>query len=550
MVDFYAALLNPIYKDIDTNAGVPFPDAASLGITLPDEECRILSIKEDLAEYMQNPQKSIMPVIKIVFPDDIPSALVLATAIPRPLLDAALLKVRNFLRTQNNMNFFQRRLLSQMQGKEGFLRDALNMVSVRPLDCIPQIQASGEFISYFWSSFCSAVKSELRKKNDFLSIDIAVFQAVYIIEAFSTLFKEIMIAEREKEMALKALETAIDQPPYAYTMEEIFKFTDSTGRALLGQYTEEDLKEYLNSKSTAADGEELSSLLIYRNKKGEQIFINKQKVFLVCARLAGEARNQIRKALGTRWLRLMRDFNKEPAMENDEQFHQLLTKYVLQFVPDLIYLLRDKRTFLIQCETERSQGGVPLTARFYNPVGILLPMGTLLMLNRKDLLTDARILLPVWYSIPVLSAIFAFFSRLFSGNKNKPQKKETSSSEKEKAPSQEQAIKATAAQIVQKLSAGGKSPEASMADLEKRWHVILNKESKQHLITDIKSLIKDRLRRNLRLNMNQKISEQIIDDLAASIYVEAPVLKKLGDQESLITYIKLYIAKLLLTTKF
>jgi hypothetical protein len=555
MLDFYAELINPVYKDLDKNADIPFPDEKSLGIVLPDAEYRIVNIKEDIAEYMQRPQDTEMPVIKIVFPDNIPPALVLATAIPRPLLDASLLKLRNFLRTQNNKDFFQRRLLPQMHGKEGLLRDALNMLEIRPLDCVLQIQNAAEFTCFFWASFCSAVKNELKKKKEFLSIDIAAFQSVYIIEAFSAIFKETVTKKRERDQALKVLEAKLDQPPYLYTMGEIFKFTDSSGHPLLGQYSDDDLENYLNSKSTAASAGELANLLIYRNKKGEQIFINKQKVFPMCAHLSGEARSQVRKAIGSRWSGLLRDFKNEPAMEKDDEFNQLLLKYTNQLVPNLMSLLNDKKTFLVQSETERSQGGVPLTARFYTPGGNLLPMGTLLMLNRKDILTDTRILLPVWYSIPILTAILAFFKRLSSGGKKKTVpgenfSEETSRSPEEKARSQEQALKAAASQIIQKLSDGGKSPEAAMADLENSWHTLLDKEAKKHLIADIKSLVRDRLRRTLRLKLNQKISTKTIEDLAVTIYAEAPALKQLGDESSITAYIKLYIAKLLLEIKF
>jgi hypothetical protein len=556
MLDFYAELINPFYKDIDKNADTPFPDEKSLGVALPDNEYHILSIKEDLAGYMQKPPDSVMPLVKIIFPNDIPPAFVLAAAVPRPLMDASLLKLRNFLRTQNNKDFFLRRLLPQMRGREGLLRDAINMLEIRPLDCILQIQNAAEFTCLFWASFCSTVKNELRKKKEFLSIDIAAFQAVYIIEAFSAVFKDTVTKKKERDQALKALETKLDQPPYLYTMGEILKFTDGSGHSLLGQYSEDDLRNYLNSKSTASNAGELADLLIYRNKKGEQIFINKQKVFPLCAHLSGEARIQVRKAVGNRWSRILRDFKREPAMEQDDEFNQLLTKYTVQFVPTFMSFLRDKKTFLVQCEIEQSQRGVPLSLRFYSREGNLLPMGTLLMISRKDLLTDTRILLPIWYSIPILTPILAFFRRMVSGGKKQavpedtvPEEPSPSPEEKVQVQSQAQEIKAVAGKIIQKFSVDGKSPGAVMADLENSWQTLLDKESKKHLITDIKSLIRDRLRRTLRLKLNQKITVKTIEELAVSIYVEFPAMKQLGDENSITTYIKLYMAKLLLEIK-
>jgi hypothetical protein len=88
-----------------------------------------------------------------------------------------------------------------------------------------------------------------------------------------------------------------------------------------------------------------------------------------------------------------------------------------------------------------------------------------------------------------------------------------------------------------------------MADLEKKWHTLLQGKDRQQLVTDIKTLIRDRLRRTLRLNLNQKISVETIEGLAGSIYTEVAALQQLGDRESITTYIKLYCAKLLLTIK-
>jgi hypothetical protein len=555
MLDFYAELIEPIYKDMDNKAALPFPDEISLGINLPDEECRIINIEDDMAEYLEKPQTTVMPVIKIVFPEDIPSMLVMASIIPRPLMDAALLKIRNFLHTQNNKDFFQRRLLPQMQGKEGILRDAMNMLEIRPLDCILQIQTASEFTCYFWSCFSSAVKSELKKKKELLSIDIAAFQSVYIIESFSAIFKEMTTKKKERDQALKVLEKKLDQPPCLYTMGEILKFTDGSGHSLLGQYSDEDLQNYLTSKSTAAGTKELAELLIYRNKKGEQVFINKQKLLPVCARLLGEARSQVRNAVGNRWSRLLRDFSSDPAMENDEEFERLLIRFTVQLVPMLMSLLQDKKTYLVQCEIEHALGGPTPASRLYTPEGNRIPLGTLLMLKRKDILADTRILLPLWYSIPILSAIIAFFKHLGSGGRKNAAPDDTLSEvpahpPEEKNLSQEQAIKTAASQLIQKLSGPGKSPDAAMTDLENSWQTLLNKEAKQQLITDIKSLIRDRLRRNLRLKSNQKVTVKSIEDLAVTIYAEAPALQKLGDESSITTYIKLYISKLLLTIKF
>ncbi|MDR3130138.1 MAG: hypothetical protein LBU18_01180 [Treponema sp.] len=555
MLDFYAELIRPFYQNTERNAAIPFPDEKSLGTAPRDSECLILNIQENLAGYMQEERNVKVHIVKIVFPADIPPALVPPDAIPRPLLDAALLKIHSFLRSQNNKDFFQRRLLLQMQGRDRLLRDAMNMLEMRPLDCILQIQCAAEFSCLFWAAFCAAVKSELKRKEEFLSSDIAAFQAVYIVEVFSAAFKEMVTKKRERDAALKVLESKLVEPPYLYTMDEIVKFTGPSGRSLLGQYSEEDLKNYLNSKASAPGGGKLAELLIYHDKNGGQLFINKQKVFPLCVRLSGRARNQVIKAVGSRWSRILRDFRREPAMEKDDEFDRLLKKYTAQFAPSLISLLYDKKTFLVQCELDGAAGKAPLASRFFTPEGNLLPMETLLMISRKNLLADTRILLPFWYSVPILLSILAFFKRLRSGGKSSAAPEEdfsdgASHPQENGGQSGAQAIKATASQIIQSLPDKNKNLDAALAGLENRWRTLLDAESKRSLIIDIKSLIRDRLRRTMKLKFNQNITLKIVGDLAASIYAEVPAIKQLGDEASITNYIKLYIAKLLLEDKF
>jgi hypothetical protein len=179
-------------------------------------------------------------------------------------------------------------------------------------------------------------------------------------------------------------------------------------------------------------------------------------------------------------------------------------------------------------------------------------MATLLMIKRKDILTDTRILLPIWYSIPILSSIIAFFKRLGSGGAGKAEEEtadESAPPADGKSQSQEQALRAAALQIKEKQVPSDHSLDSYLVELEKGWQTLVNKEAKKQLILDRKSLIRDRLRRTLRIMNTRKISVKTIEDLAGSIYTEAPALQKLGDETSITIYIKVYITKLLLTIK-
>jgi hypothetical protein len=239
---FYLNLLENVYRDIDEQAGMPFPSEESLRIILPENQIRPMSAEYDLAGYLAEPQDSDIPVLKLLFPEDSGSALVLASMVPRKLAETAIMKIRNYLRRYGNKEYAIHKLAPQLQGKESVPANQIDQVLLRPLECFTAIAEGSELTYLFWAHFCVLVKADIKRKKERLGDEIAAMQSVYIIEAINNYYRALAVKRREAEIAFNNLETLLTKPPYLFNMDQILKFTSTKGVLLLGQYTAEDLE--------------------------------------------------------------------------------------------------------------------------------------------------------------------------------------------------------------------------------------------------------------------------------------------------------------------
>ncbi|WP_156789667.1 hypothetical protein [Gracilinema caldarium] len=555
---FYIDVIQQAYKNIDESAELPFPDESSLGIVVPAHQIRNINIEYDLPNLIAQPPQDNPPILKLTFPDNSGSALLLSPMIQKRLLEIALLKVRHYLRSHNNKEYLQHKLAPAFHGKETQLRDTLNHLLVRPFDAIRDMENSGDFIYPFWAYLCTQIKNDIKKKNDRLPEDIAALQAVLIVEVYNNYFKGKVTREKEAETAFRNLELQLEKAPFFYTLDEIIRFTDTKGVPLLGQYTQEALEHYLKAKTTTTEAKEtLPDLLIVLGHTGEKWFIKKNKMLVLCFKLLGEVRPKVKTAISQRWYRLMQNYETEPAMQNEEAFEQELWELIDRLSPPLSALLNDKKLYLVHTEFENGEHGIPEHTRLFYK-GSLVPLSELLLLKQKDLLTDVKVLLPFWYSLPIISSIIAFFKqqrkklkkvkknvstvapqhdleeietdeRNNSGVKQKDHRKEL----------REVALKARSSLIPE-----GHTLDSYMDELRDHWNRLINVEAKNNLTEDVNSLIRDYLRRTIRSLKHAHFTADRISNLAEAL-VNTPNLQKLPAQESLKLYIQLYIIKLL-----
>jgi hypothetical protein len=555
-IDYFIELITKSYKNM-ADLEVPYPDESSLKITIPQDLLRTVVVEEELGDYLDNPQLGQLPIIQLTFNDKLPPILVLAQHIPHLLLETALLKIQAYMGIHNNRDYFQNKLISQLRGKEPLIKQLMSQVEQQPQDCLRTMEDPGEFTSLCWAYLYSLIKGEVSKKHDLLPEDIIAYQSSCIIHICVTFYKKKGTKKRDRELALKTLESHLEKPPYRFKMKDIIDFTDGSGHLLLELYSEQDLQSFIKARTTEGIGGELPPLLIFHDRNKEQMFVSKTKILPLCMGLLNSARPQIQKAISKRWYKLIQDYQSEPAMEKDDEFEKLLRQYMEQFAPLLISFLDDSKLPVVQAESEYIQGSLPPEYKFYER-GALLPLENLLMIRRKEILADSKSLLPFWYSVPFVSKITAFFSKL----KKKSDKRDSRASAdrpgkgeggdgrepfqlKPKPAAPDKQTKALIMQYEDELIPSGYTIEDYLEALENKWRKLVNKDAQKEMAEDIRKLVKDRLLRTLRLQQSRKLTKKAIDSLANAIVFETASLQHLDDPESLSTYIRLLIINIL-----
>ena len=541
---YYAEQVKDAYRDPDKESRMPFPNEESLNLIIPREQILPLDVSIDLPRFLEEGKKEILPIIKLTFPNEHGSGLVLAPMVPVGLLEFSLLKIREHLQRHGNREFIHRKLSPQLAGKEDYLREIMNKVIVRPADCIKDLKTGRENSFAFWAHFCNLVKTDLNQKKELLAEEIGALQAVYIVEICANFFKTRAIRAREIELAFKNFELAMEKPPYYFPKEIIAKFKDNKGIPLLGIYTQDGLDAYIKKRiSEPATPNELPDLMYFHTDDKKPWLVKKTKLLQLCARLLTETRSVVIKVITKRWKKMLKEFMHEGAMEDDNEFEKLIASYVEEYAPMLRTLLKDRRLYLVHEELRSSEKGIPDSSRLFDK-DELLPLRVLLMLKRKQMLSDIKITIPFWYSMPVISGIIAFFANMGKKKKIKQEEKKEKTAVKE-ADDPYRDLRNSAAEAAETLIPHGKNMDDFLDELASRWSMLVNKQAKQNLVEDVNSLVRDRLRHILRIHRNSPLSQDTLDKFANSIIDSSEGLLKITEQNLLFLYIKVYIIKIL-----
>ncbi|MDR3341828.1 MAG: hypothetical protein LBT14_03395 [Treponema sp.] len=549
MPRYYTDRIRDAYQSLETMI-LPFPSEESLGIHLREDEVRIIDgSHEFLQVYFDHPQDTI---IKLTFSDTkIDAILVLASMIPKGLLEAALLKVKGYLQHQDNMDYIRYRLAPKLRGKENYLGNVLTQLSNEPMEFLETIEEAGESSYLFWLHFVTVIKHDIIEKYEPLTQDIAIIQAACIIEQFNNYYRGKIDKATDRIDALNDLKHHFEKAPYLYTLDEIIKFTNKNRTPLLELYSQEDLQAYLEAKTASKDNE-LPELLTLWGNNNEQWFVLRSRFFSLSVRLIIEVRPLVKQAMTERWLRLLKDFDSEPAMKNDEDFEKVLAYYTKEFIPPLAAMMHYKKLPFLYSENALTQESVPETLRLYNQ-GKASSLKDLLLLNQEELVADIRMTLPFWYSIPLVVRIRTFFKNF--GKQPEPFIIKDASLKKGKHSNNAIAMMALPAkkdpilELEANLVPEGHTLDTYLTELQDRWNQLLDKQARENLAEDINALIRNRVRVTTRTLKSAQMTATQLDEMAADLMLQISDLNRLNEKNALQLYIKLDIIKLLQNKK-
>ena len=550
VITYYSVLYANRFKDIVSNITVPFPCVTDLPKQLPVEAIEKTDASEIIPKLQQEQDVKSPVLYCMMMPRDIPAILFPACVPVQFLTRAAMAKIRHMLKKDEYHDYFQKKLRNANPTKEIGSQTFYTRFLQHPDNADQTFDFNGDAF-YFWSQLCYFIRIDFEKIKDRTIEDINVLQALSICEIWMMSLKEKANAQQVREDALRELEAALARPPFFYSMDSILKIRDSKGALLYGQYNEDDLKEFLQKLTTESENNELPKILVFKVETGARYFIYKQRVFQLVVRLANEAHDTIEKDLTDKWFNSLSEYSKLPEMKDKKAFETVLKDEVITLSPVLWSLLNANFLTMLNYENDHSENANSFHI-FSN--GKLLPYSELLMLSNSSILSTAKIMLPFWHTIPILSWIMSMINS--KKNEKKPRKKAIKEFSADDIPDdtpkqspgryvhKKEAVIEAARNVADELVPSGSTIDRELDSYLKLWNKMITKEAHASLTEDVNSLIRDYTRKVMRTISASTFTVDRVRTLAETL-VKTPNMQKIKENDALTMYVELYILRLL-----
>jgi hypothetical protein len=551
MPNFYNDVIEKEYLSIHDQRKLPFPSEETLDIKIPAAKVKVIRVEKDMVNYLSEEHKSPHQIIKLVFPENFGAALTLESMYPTKMLEYSFVKLQEALHQRSEMDFFTQRLTSRIKDHESRVKDFLSSIVMRPAECIANIEAADEFASAAWTFLCPIIYSHIseiiRRYNEEAPTDYsAIIQASTIVSAYNNFYLAESIYRKQKEAALGAIETRLSEYPFAFTIGDMLDFKTEAGIPILQRYTPTDLEDFLGKRTSRTDAKELPALLKFVARDGMEWYVKKDRVFTLCTRLLVEARTQIKTDIEERWAKTLYAYKYEDAMDKNAEFEDLLIRTANLYTPLLLTVVRDKKTALLQAEVLLKNGSLPRNESFFErdrPI----PLRTLLILKREDMLRRARFSLPFWYSIKPLVSLMRYLK--FGKKKGEDRAAAGAGGAGAKPEENRESLRDSAIKLARTLVPDGTTLDGYLDALNNKWNQRLNPNEEKKLRGDVNTIIRGYIQQVYKNQFSSMLTVYMLDDIAENIVRNTAGLSKINNKNALRLYIKIYITKLLSAAK-
>ena len=523
------------YANLEQHPDIPFPLLSDLPRNFPGKLLKAISVSDDLAELAPESKENSF-LYALNYNGDIPALIFPGSYTTEKLLNLALGKIKLFLSKDESRDYMQKRLMVANPGKEFTVKTFITKTMAHSVNSFQNVKESGD--NYIlWGQLCAFIKQEFVKKNEKLPDEIALLQAAGILEYLNNYYRNKTQKDIQTDTALKNLLLAFQKAPYYFTMKQITQFTDSRGVPLLGQYSEETLQKFMKEKASSSEKYIIPDILTFANASNDRFYLLTEKVVPLLISLINEARKPVRELCIKKWHEMLINFEQDDSMKNDMAFNELLKEITAHSAPNLYGLLNASFILSIIADPRLNEIQAMEINRIF-PAGKPAAYSEILMLNRHEILSDTKILLPFWYTIPIISSIIAFFKRKKkTPQPAQPEKKETTY----KKPKQR--LKDAAEKISAEFIPEGMTLDQTLEKALDEWNQTLGHPARENLTEDVNALIRDYLRGINRTLSFSSFTADRVRSLAKTL-LESSSLLKIKERKALQNYAELYIVKL------
>ena len=548
-VSYVTTLIEKRYEEILKDLSKPFPSEIELPKKFPISILERKKADLYIPEEIDAPDKKSSVLYALEFSRELPPILMPSNVPIKTLLEIAQKKIIKIVKKEEFHDYLNKKLRSSSPNREISIKHFF----AKYID--PENNEYHEFSDnddyYLWNQLCYYLRLDFEKIQDRTIEDTNILQSVQISEINNTYLKQKIQLSKRREEALKELKDNLLKAPFYYSQDQILKFHDKNGRLLYGQYSEDDLKDFITKESTEAEQNVLPSLLVFKVASDNKYYVYKENVIPLVVRLCNEAHVSVETYLTEKWYKNLLEYNKLPEMTHDDKFEAVLEQIVEDKSPVLYALLTAK--FMASLAYEKSADTLMDSFQIFND-DKLLPYSRLLLLKRESILSHAKAKLPFIYSLPVLS----WFIGLFRNKKKiaektpsivkNPFEEEPEVQHTGQKLTRQQALAEQAIILSKELIPEGSNLDRELNFLITQWNKMIGKENRKNLTDDVNSLIRDYTRRVLRTVSASSLTKQRLESLAENL-VKTPNMQRIGEEKVLKEYIELYMLRLVSNSK-
>jgi len=352
----------------------------------------------------------------MLFPEDISSLVITAGLLSHKMLEYSVQKIKIYLNYQKNAAYMQQKLRAIFKQRDLAIKELYNKVIARPGQAVSSITEPTDFSFRFWAHLASLIIQEFRAKDNIPAEEQSICQAAYLLGFYNVHYQGIAQKKKESETALRYLELRLRKQPYFFSLTDIYNLKDPKGILLTRKYSKEALHDFLEQKLQIDEDQNLPEFIRLKTENKKQYYIHKEVLLPLCLKKTYETAREYKERYVEEWTLLLKEFKKSEIMTDDMAFlHDLETR--LKSEDTLLHaLLSFDILFLALEEAEISYEVAQEAERLFDKKHrSLAPLDKILGLERKALLAEARMHLPIWEAFPIIKYFVAFFKRLFKG---------------------------------------------------------------------------------------------------------------------------------------
>jgi hypothetical protein len=565
--DFHLVVLIDEYRQLTVDATRPFPSQETAPAPIPAGQLIAADVKAQMGALLETSGPGFTGIVNLQFPEGVDSLIVPQQSIGTDLIEAAVAKIGHYLLDGKNAAYAESKLAGALRGNEVLVRQFMEDVTTRPKKASSSVLSPSDLSFRFWTHLSNLVLQDIRTKADKTDQDQGACQAAYIV-GYTVFYKKGAV-QREQEWAAdrKNLEVQVRKAPFVFGFQDLYDLKDEKGAKFITKHSRDFIHSFLKEKTTGSGSEAIPYLVrVHAAVEKKDYFIHRDLLVPMFLKKLGEAAEEMRISYLDEWTAELRQDRTPAVAKNAAAFRRDVEMRVKQGYPLLAALANGATLAIAGEETAISEAGRTELRACFAVENILRPFDELLGLSRTGLLKDARIYLPFWMTVPILSGILRLFHRIFQGRRM-----DNAVEEGLAAAAGQPALEGTA-KVVQSSAAEapggrqdknnllryrrsmqsliaqyvprGKTIDGILAEMAERWNPLYASVQKDNLVEDVNALTRDFLRPIRRSFLVRSPDLKRIHLLAEQLSTSKSLLQ-IKKRDALIGYIELYMIRCL-----